>query len=63
MNAERIVKFLKETDSEVLASYMWELKKRTSCGVRLEGESIIFDVARGHNPDSIIAELRKIVSF
>ena len=60
---DKLVLFLKETDKISLASYMWELKKRTGCEVRLEGSALIFHIAQGHNPESIVKELRRIVSF
>ena len=63
MDWNRVVKFLRTMKPEVLASYLWELEKRTGCYIRLQGDSIIFNIIKGYNPDSIIAELKKIARF
>ena len=63
MDWNKVVRFLRDTSPEVLASYIWQLKKKTGCDIRLEGDTIIFSIANGYNPDSIVAELKKIARF
>ena len=65
-NIEKVKKFLKETDADVLEEIMFNFGLRTNYKIRLENNCLIFSGVSpiiGCNPAKVMKMFLKFVSF